>query len=470
MRKRSYVSAPVRLAVFSMLAFCPACCMGVELPQVSVQNASGVFHLDGRLDESFWQELPVWADFHTIGKVEHSRDVSKSTNFRVALYGDTLIFGIECKQPEAEVAVNTTRRNSTLVCNDDSVEIFLRHNDEGFYQFAVNAGGYLYDSYVPTATGSSRALWNGAWEAAVHRDKDQWSVEIAIPFAALNCQKDVSVRNWSFNVGRTWFRDGVFQSWAPVKTGFGDWPDHGRLVFEKSPPTPSPFHVLQTTWPSFLYGKNSGEISVGAPRSDATYTVRTSLRNWQPGSLPARQVHAQNIRVKEERLTIPLELTIPIEQSTSLRELILEIVEETKGVTVGLLAYTFQLPDLLHTQMDWPVYFTTDQSIPIRIALNATEPEGIASKILLSLADSAGRTVWEGTQDVLSNKEYALRIPVENLPTDLYRVQVNIQSPQASTVNWSGHFQLVPGPFSIEQKHAPHKVELKSNRKEANEI
>lgn len=438
----------ISVACILLVVLPPVIARDAEIPRVSVPNVKSDFHLDGRLDEPFWQEVPVQSGFHVVGKVKPSRDISQSTSFRMARHGDRLLFGFTCQQPEAEVSVATTQCNLPSICSDDSVEIFLRHNDEGFYQFAVNAGGYLYDRYAPTARGANRAMWKGAWEAAVHREKDQWSVEIAIPFAALDWPENGSVKDWFFNAARTWAREKIFQSYAPVQASFGDWQNHARLVFEKPAPAPSAFHVSQTVWPLFLYGKNSGEISIGAPESHATYTIKTSLRNWEPGALPARETVARNLRAKDGKLTIPLELTVPLEPSPSLRELILEIVDETTNTTVGLLAHTFQPPELLQVQMDWPVYYTTDKSIPVHITLNAAEPVSIASKILLTLADSGGKVLWEKAQDVLSGNEYTFQIPVGTIPSDLYRVQVGISSSQAEVVNWSGRFQLVSGPFS----------------------
>lgn len=427
----------------------PVIARDVEIPRVSVPNVKSDFHLDGQLDEPFWQKIPVQSDFHIVGNVKPSQDISRSTSFRVVRHGDTLIFGFICRQPEAEVSIATTECNLPSVCSDDSVEVFLRHNDEGFYQFAVNAGGYFYARYAPSAHGANRALWEGAWAAAVHREKDQWSVEIAIPFAALNWPENRSVKNWFFNAARTWGRERIFQSYAPVQASFGDWKKHARLVFENPIPVPSAFHVSQTTWPLFLYGKNSGEISVGAPESHATYSIKASLRNWVPGALPARETLVRNLRSKDGKLTIPLELTVPLDPSSSLRELILEIVDETTNTAVGLLAHTFQPPELLQVQMDWPVYYTTDKKIPVHVTLNAAEPADVASKILLTLVDGDDKAVWEETQNVLSGSQYTFQIPIGTMPPDLYRVQVGLSSSKVKVAHWSGSFQLVSGPYSL---------------------
>ncbi|HWL54459.1 MAG TPA: hypothetical protein VNQ90_18615 [Chthoniobacteraceae bacterium] len=441
----SHASFYAALPALMVAAALPFTATGREMqePRLEIPRVDLPYRLDGILDEPFWQSLPRHGRFLPV-RNQHLDQTEYATDFRVARIGNTLLFGVVCRQPEQEIIAHTTQRNYATVCSDDSVEIFLSPDESGTYQLAVNAIGTLYDQWRPREWSEKPPLWNGAWEAVVHRDSHQWSAEFAIPLAALNLTHSTTATPWRINVARTVRSQRVPVSWARVERGFADWKHHREAVFLPPAADSNPLDLSAIAFPSLLVGENSIEVTLGTQATSGPYTVRTSLRVWEPGPLPARRTALENVSVRNGKLHFPLELKIT--QEGQLHELIIELFDEQKKALSCLLAHTFYPPKPLDIELDWPVYFKSDKHIGMNVFLNTPRQNRTDEPLHLLIRNAAGKIVLERDQPVPSENHFRLEAPATSLVPGRY--QMEIRTPSTSRkVKWLGTFHLVDGPF-----------------------
>jgi hypothetical protein len=167
------------------------------VPSARIPTALGAVNVDGRLDDAAWSGAATLKLDHT----NMGGPAPVQTTARVMRDATNLYIGVTCAEPKmGEIKTGVTERDGP-VYNDDSVEVFL--NPDGrelpYYHFIVDAGGAVWDAL----TGDSR--WNARWTSAVSRDAGAWSVEIAIPFRAMDA---TPTGRWRANVARNRQPDG----------------------------------------------------------------------------------------------------------------------------------------------------------------------------------------------------------------------------------------------------------------------
>ncbi|NOY81028.1 MAG: hypothetical protein GXP31_08485 [Kiritimatiellaeota bacterium] len=167
----------------------------------------GKLTIDGRLDEAAWKAAPEHTRFEKTGLRER-RIIPEDTqtSFRV-LYDDaTLYFGIRCREPKmGELTVKAADKHDAAMWSDDDVELFIDPvgDRNEYYQFAVNSRGTQVDLYM-IERGNTGKRYSAVWQAETYRGDDFWSVEIALPFAALFQRPSESwCENWVFSISRT---------------------------------------------------------------------------------------------------------------------------------------------------------------------------------------------------------------------------------------------------------------------------
>ncbi len=151
-------------------------------------------HLDGRLDEPFWNEAET-----TRLKSAFHDDHTWPAAFQCAYDKEYLYVAVTCvKAPGLEYSgpVERTSRDQPQD-EQDRVEILI-DTDRDYathYRIAVDSRGWINDSLWNASS------WNPKLHVAAFHDEESWSVEMAIPLAELS--KDAQRRAvWAFNVQR----------------------------------------------------------------------------------------------------------------------------------------------------------------------------------------------------------------------------------------------------------------------------
>ncbi len=335
-----------------------------SLPIAKAVQISEKVILDGRMQEAFWERIPEQRLLHILGR---RTSPLQDTSFKIAFTNEFLLVGIRCAEQEMDkLSARAEQRDASQVCSDDSVEFLLRTDNGFYYQFAVNAAGMMYDGRRPDTEGLTGAqmrdglLWDGAWEAMVHRDRDHWSAELRIPFAIL----DPSIGGagtWRMNLGRTESRLG-YSSWAPVEKGFHDLPRYGELQGLQLDRNPYCLDLSQIRMPEFCVGSNHISLSIPCKVADGQFQLRHSLRIWQPGLLPERHPIGSLLTPENGQLTVKMDLNIS--HPETLQECILEICD-MDGRSQGILTQLFWPPPPLKISLPWSFFSSADRTLAI---------------------------------------------------------------------------------------------------------
>jgi len=212
--------------------------------------------IDGDLGDPAWARVPVVDEFTYHNKPE---PVDVQTHFGVLYTDSDLVLGIRFDEPNMDRLTPVGQpRDSMGVFHGETVEIFVDpdHDQQTYYQIAVNAAGSICDSVKTDPT------WSADVRAGVKLLDDAWTMEVAIPWA------DLGVRPRSgmligLNVCRDRYlgTDKTWSNWSQVAANFHDPLRFGHVVLS---PTASrigelneELHKGGRAGPVVIYGPDS---------------------------------------------------------------------------------------------------------------------------------------------------------------------------------------------------------------------
>jgi hypothetical protein len=182
--------------------------------------------LDGVIDEPAWMnQTPITA----LGHRNANSKLPPPTEIRLLYHQDALLISAVLFNPDMTNHLARYDQNDQAIYSDECLEFFLdlSGSNEEFYQFAVNSIGAVYDA----KGGNSR--WNGRGvKVATKRFSDRWTVEMQIPFAALNRPTPLPGEFWGVRLGREHHHGTPAVSIPVVQSGsFNQRHYLGKLVF-----------------------------------------------------------------------------------------------------------------------------------------------------------------------------------------------------------------------------------------------
>jgi hypothetical protein len=142
-----------------------------------------------------------------------------------------LYVAFHCQEPEmANIRIVGSQRDSD-VYNGDVVEVFVSVSEEAseYRHFIVNPKNVQWDGKAPPS--SNDRLWDAEWTSAVEREKEAWTVEMAIPWNVLGGRPEPGSQRY-VNLCRNRRPVGELSSWSPVTGSFQDPERFGTWVFE----------------------------------------------------------------------------------------------------------------------------------------------------------------------------------------------------------------------------------------------
>ncbi len=191
--------------------------------------------LDGKLDDAAWKlSKKIF-----LVPYRDSKGRKVLTSVAGLSDGKNLYFGFDCAEPLMSKIVATKRKpDDSSIWRDSEVEIFLNPSGDrkNYYQWMINAVGSMVDiKCKKIGTGNTGDVkWSSNATAAVHRYKDRWTAEIAIPVA---CLEGFSSKGFPANFNRNRVLSGAkdylkLYTWSPfLRTGFHDLQNFGSIVF-----------------------------------------------------------------------------------------------------------------------------------------------------------------------------------------------------------------------------------------------
>lgn len=167
----------------------------LDVPRLPPRAAIAI---DGLIQEEAWRGAALAGDFMV---TEAPADAP--TNVRLLHDERHLYIAFDCGEPRmAGLQAEAQGVDAGRVFRDDCVEVFLRPAGSDYYfQFGANSLGTRYDARVRMADEARDAHWASGAKVAAERREDGWSVEWAIPFAALGAAANPG-EVWQINLCR----------------------------------------------------------------------------------------------------------------------------------------------------------------------------------------------------------------------------------------------------------------------------
>ena len=196
---------------------------------VTVERKSADLKLDGKLDEAFWKDVPVYE----LKECKGGQSPTNKTTFQV-VWGDdeTIIFGIRCEDSDMKNLNITTKKNDDFgMFPCDVAEIFMETQEHAYYHIAITPVGALAD--IDWTDKGPNLAWSSCAEYAAYVGDTFWSAELRIPtfdwtkmgrdpLKKVEGKKPVDTTPWFFNVCRQRVRGEAneLSAFSPTGAGF----------------------------------------------------------------------------------------------------------------------------------------------------------------------------------------------------------------------------------------------------------
>lgn len=141
--------------------------------------------IDGRLDDSVWQQIPPITDFRQ-REPDEGQPSTERTEVRVAYTSSTLYFGMTLHDSEPHLITRSVLQREGPNQQDDRFVIALDtyHDRHNAYIFGLNPFGTQEDGLI-TDEGPPNWNWEGVYRSEARITETGWTLEVAIPFSTL---------------------------------------------------------------------------------------------------------------------------------------------------------------------------------------------------------------------------------------------------------------------------------------------
>ena len=157
--------------------------------------------LDGKLDESVWQQVNIISDF-TQTDPDFGQPATNKTQVAITYSSSAIYIAVWCYQNSITgISAKSLQRDFDFEA-EDNFRIAINPFNEGRtgYEFVVNPFGARADLLITSSEDASND-WNGVWDAAAIITAEGWFAEIEIPFNTLKF-KNSKQQMWSINFER----------------------------------------------------------------------------------------------------------------------------------------------------------------------------------------------------------------------------------------------------------------------------
>jgi hypothetical protein len=208
-----------------------------------IKKAKVEIILDGRLDETAWQEADVAKDWSLNFPVDTAL-APYQTEARVTFNDQFFYVSFVCYDDDSPDLINSLRRDFEYPLNDNVGINLGPYNDglNGFF-FSVTPAGVQREGIVSgggAGTDAFNSYWDNKWYSKVVRYKDHWITEAAIPWKSFR-YKD-GLKEWNVLFDRSDKKRNMRSSWirTPIQFSTGMFAYSGKLIWDDPVPPGRP--------------------------------------------------------------------------------------------------------------------------------------------------------------------------------------------------------------------------------------
>ena len=177
--------------------------------------------IDGLLDDSAWQRIPVATDF--IQNYPHyGQPASQRTEVRAVYDNSAIYIAAYLYDDPALIRKQITARDEEQLKDLDFFSVFFdTYNDhQNGFQFLVTSSNVQTDARLSPGTNSGFGeygdkTWDAVWDSKVSFNKDGWMVEMKIPYISLRFAAR-PIQQWGMQLMRSVRRNNETTFWNTV--------------------------------------------------------------------------------------------------------------------------------------------------------------------------------------------------------------------------------------------------------------
>lgn len=205
----------------------------LQVPQIGETIA-----LDGLLNEKAWQVKSVANNFYR--NFPDDKGLAKAqTEVRMVFNDKYLYIGAILYNESGfqNYTITSLKRDFQLQGNDALLILLDTYGDQtNAFGFMVNPFGVQSEFLGSRGGADFDYSWDDKWMSKVIKEKEKWTVEIAIPFSTLRF--DPNKTEWKVVLGRNNIDANERSSWVPIARNFQlfeDFGKAGKMIWEAAP-------------------------------------------------------------------------------------------------------------------------------------------------------------------------------------------------------------------------------------------
>ncbi|MCB9283548.1 MAG: carbohydrate binding family 9 domain-containing protein [Lewinellaceae bacterium] len=302
-----------------LLSSRPASADGLE--PIIPKKIEGTVHLDGLLDEPFWNaeaRLPVTQHRPVVGA-----QPSEETEIMLVYNDQYLYLGGRLWDSEADKIQSPSKKRDDLGLNNDWLGIIIDsfHDKENALAFFTTPSGLRLDmSVFNDAVGEFpiNESWNTFWDVAVKQTPEGWFVEMRIPFTSLRFQEEEDGAVRMGIISWRWIaRKNELISFPAIPFNWGFWsafkPSQAqelefRGITTRSPVYLAPYALAGVQWQHELNEQETAYIwnfdRKVEPGLDLKYNLTSNLTLDLTANTDFAQVEVDDQQVNLDRFSL----------------------------------------------------------------------------------------------------------------------------------------------------------------------
>jgi hypothetical protein len=218
--------------------------------------------LDGKLDETIWQSVPIATDF-IMFQPDNGKPVpeNKRTEVRVLYDNEAVYISAQLYDNEPNKILKEINKRDDFGTTDFFGVFINGYNDgQQNFQFFVNAADGQADCLATDSNGEDYS-WDAVWESKALTTSFGWAVEMRIPYAAMRFSSEI-IQTWGINFFREIRRDRQKYSWNFIDSKIGTFTQqNGTLKGIENIKTPTRLFFLP--YASFYSYANADQKTYG---------------------------------------------------------------------------------------------------------------------------------------------------------------------------------------------------------------
>ncbi len=205
----------LQILILTIVVLLPNTTMANTLPKGKATRISKAPVLDGQLNDDCWKNLPIYTDFETFQPVAGQK-ASQRSEIRFAYDDDAIYVAAYLFDTEPNKIDRQLYPRDGY--SEDDTDYFIvgldTYNDnQNAFRFNVSASGVQGD--IRMSQGDFDDSWDAVWESKTVMQKDGWSLEMKIPYAAIRFP-NIEKQTWGVQFVRVIRRYSEIASWAAI--------------------------------------------------------------------------------------------------------------------------------------------------------------------------------------------------------------------------------------------------------------